>query len=308
MNDSARLVILALAATALSAATVPVLAQDIVIDSVPDDTVITRIGNGPQQPHPVCADNLGAVGTCSTIRVDSLTGNTGIGPEPVVAAQAPLHVRVAPAGAISDLPATALLIEGDSSTYAAFHTPSNFFSGILFRQPGGPDAAIVYTAGANQLALATAGVQRLVIAEDGNVGILVGPLNHPLAVGFDSSNGNGAHVTAGGVWTNGSDRNSKEDFQQIDRQDVLTRLVSMPVTQWRYKGEDQAVSHIGPVAQDFSAAFGLGESDTHIGTVDADGVAMVAIQALHEQLQEKERQIVDLTDRLERLEKMVGSR
>ena len=66
------------------------------------------------------------------------------------------------------------------------------------------------------------------------------------------------------------------------------------------------------MAQDFHAAFGLGESDRHIGTVDADGVALVAIQALHEIVTEKDREIIaqrqqitDLTARLDRLEVMI---
>ena len=48
---------------------------------------------------------------------------------------------------------------------------------------------------------------------------------------------------------------------------------------------------MGPMAQDFSAAFGLGEDDKHISTVDADGVALAAIQGLHQQLQTKIRQL-----------------
>jgi hypothetical protein len=35
---------------------------------------------------------------------------------------------------------------------------------------------------------------------------------------------------------------------------------------------------MGPTAQDFRAAFGLGPNDTTISVVDADGVALAAIQ------------------------------
>ncbi len=79
--------------------------------------------------------------------------------------------------------------------------------------------------------------------------------------------------------------------------------MQLPVTRWRYKGEADSVRHIGPMAQDFSAAFGLGESETHIGTVDADGVALAAIQGLHELVREKDAEIEELKARLERLEK-----
>jgi hypothetical protein len=134
---------------------------------------------------------------------------------------------------------------------------------------------------------------------------------HPIHVGSTSLDGNGAYLTAGGMWTNGSDRNSKTHFEPLKAKDILDKVLSLPVTKWRYHGEPESVRHIGPMAQDFYAAFKLGESDRHIGTVDADGVALVAIQALHEIVTEKDREIIaqrqqitDLTDRLERLERL----
>lgn len=117
--------------------------------------------------------------------------------------------------------------------------------------------------------------------------LFVGPsasaaFTHPIEVGTDSSDGNGAYLTAGGVWTNGSDRNSKTDFIPVDARTILDKVAALPVTEWRYKGEADGVRHIGPMAQDFKAAFGLGHDERHIGTVDADGVALVAIKALNE--------------------------
>ena len=50
---------------------------------------------------------------------------------------------------------------------------------------------------------------------------------------------------------------------------------------------DPAVRHLGPMAQDFKAAFNVGESDTGITTVDADGVALAAIQGLNQKLQDE---------------------
>lgn len=117
----------------------------------------------------------------------------------------------------------------------------------------------------------------------GSIGVFRTP-SHPIHVGNAASNGNGAHLTAGGMWTNGSDANSKEAFEEVDARDVLGRVLDMPVTTWRYKGEGEDVRHMGPMAQDFRAAFGLGEVDTHIGTVDADGVALAAIKGLHAEM------------------------
>jgi hypothetical protein len=101
----------------------------------------------------------------------------------------------------------------------------------------------------------------------------------------------GAHLTTGGVWTNGSDREAKENFAPVDGQDVLGRLASVPIQTWNYKAEDPAVRRMGPTAQDFYAAFGLGEDERHISTIDADGVALAAIQGLYEQVQEQTARI-----------------
>ncbi len=94
---------------------------------------------------------------------------------------------------------------------------------------------------------------------------------------------NGAKLTSGGAWTNGSDRNSKTDFAEVDPLDVLDKVVAMPVSTWRYKLESDQ-RHLGPMAQDFHAAFGLGADDRHITTVDAAGVAFAAIKGLDEKL------------------------
>jgi len=72
-----------------------------------------------------------------------------------------------------------------------------------------------------------------------------------------------------------------DNVAAIDPQAILQKVASMPVAEWNYKAEAASVRHIGPMAQDFAAAFGLGEDDKHIATVDADGVALAAIQALN---------------------------
>jgi len=118
---------------------------------------------------------------------------------------------------------------------------------------------------------------------------------------------NGAHLTVGGSWTNGSDRNQKENFASVDGRHVLAQLAEMPVQTWNYKAEEPSVRRIGPTAQDFYAAFGLGEDDLHISTVDANGVALAAIQGLHQIVQEKDAEITELKTRLAALEAVVAA-
>lgn len=92
-------------------------------------------------------------------------------------------------------------------------------------------------------------------------------------------------ASGGGAWGTLSDRNAKDDFQPVNPLEVLEKVVALPVMTWRYKSQDAAVRHIGPVAQDFHAAFGVGESERTITTVDADGVALAAIQGLNQKLE-----------------------
>ena len=78
---------------------------------------------------------------------------------------------------------------------------------------------------------------------------------------------------------------------------VLQELTRLPVSTWRYKWEDPDVRHLGPMAQDFAAAFGLGENERWIDTIDADGVNMVAIQELARRVRAIERRLDRLDDR-----------
>ncbi len=96
----------------------------------------------------------------------------------------------------------------------------------------------------------------------------------------------GVQLPAGtGAWASLSDRNSKDNFQAVDTVSILNTLVNMPIGTWNYIEEAGDVQHIGPVAQDFYAAFNVGADDRYITTVDADGVALAAIQGLYHQMQ-----------------------
>ena len=101
----------------------------------------------------------------------------------------------------------------------------------------------------------------------------------PFSVGTNTSNGNGAHINPDGTYSSSSSRTFKEAFTAIDASAILDTLLALPVTRWRYRGHE-GVWHLGPVAEDFRAAFGLGAEDKYITTVDANGVALADIQGL----------------------------
>jgi len=112
------------------------------------------------------------------------------------------------------------------------------------------------------------------------------------------------NLTAAGTVTGSSDRNVKEHFNAVNPEEVLARVAAMPVSEWNYKA-DPATRHIGPMAQDFYAAFAVGLDDRHISMVDADGVALAAIQGLNQKLEDSRRENAQLKARLEKLEQMM---
>jgi hypothetical protein len=118
---------------------------------------------------------------------------------------------------------------------------------------------------------------------------------------------NGVQLTAGGSsWGSLSDSNAKTDIQPIDHRQTLTKLAELPVTKWRYK-HDSSREYIGPMAQDFHAAFGLGSDDKHITTLDTDGVTLSAIKGLFEELQEQQAVMAEQERQIQSLEQIVQS-
>ncbi|MGB1250267.1 MAG: tail fiber domain-containing protein [Candidatus Promineifilaceae bacterium] len=129
-----------------------------------------------------------------------------------------------------------------------------------------------------------------------------------------TANDSAGRLTAGvsvpggsGSWATLSDVNAKARFKEIDSADILASIAQMPIKTWSYKTQDNDVRHMGPTAQDFHAAFGLGENDTTINTVDADGIALAAIQALATENETLREQNTNLADRLTAIEAQVGS-
>jgi hypothetical protein len=124
------------------------------------------------------------------------------------------------------------------------------------------------------------------------IGVLGVSSTGTAAVFTGGSGGAGSCSFAGGAgWNCTSDANLKEHFAPVDAAAVLDRLVALPVTTWSMRGDADATPHLGPTAQDFHAAFGLGDDDTTINTADAQGVALAAIQGLHALVIEQRAQI-----------------
>ncbi len=108
----------------------------------------------------------------------------------------------------------------------------------------------------------------------------------------------GATLAPGsGTWASASDRNMKTNIAGIDDGAVLEKVAGLPISRWSYRTE-HGVRHVGPMAQDFYAAFGVGEDDKHITSIDEDGVALAAIKALHARVRSLDAENAQLRARL----------
>ncbi len=119
---------------------------------------------------------------------------------------------------------------------------------------------------------------------------------------FDlEENGN---LTLIGTLSHTSDVNLKKEIKNVDNNAILKALKTVEISTWKYKHDN--VTHVGPMAQDFYRAFGLGSSSTSIATVDADGVALAAIQALAQENDQLKSEVESLKNSLIEIMAIVG--
>jgi hypothetical protein len=116
----------------------------------------------------------------------------------------------------------------------------------------------------------------------------------------------------GDVWINNgtimvtSYRASKENFRELDSQEILERLIGLPVSDWNYKKDADTVRHIGPVSEDFYELFGYGEGDQHISPNDLSGVAIAAAKGLFKQNQELKAELETLKQEMAEIRALVS--
>jgi hypothetical protein len=242
------------------------------------------VGGGRQNE---AGDNSGSTCDASFATVAGGLENTASGPASIVAG-----------GELNTA-------SGNHSTVAG--GANNTASGQLSFVAGGAgnEAAGDFSFAAGQNAVATDSGAFLWCASGGTQCGSAGPNSFEVAVYgpiffYDGPNGSGCNLSAGGgSWNCSSDRNLKDNIVSIDSRSVLERVAQLPITQWKMKAEPAGRKHIGPMAQDFYAAFGLGDNDRYIALGDGQGVALAAIQALYQVVQEKDGQIRKLRQQLQ---------
>lgn len=206
-------------------------------------------------------------------------------------------------------PSGALLIDGAGRVGVGTTTPA---SSLHVTAPDTPNLRLeqsttagwpgyAWEAAANEASLrfvdVTAGTQPVRIEN--------GAVDDALVVHADGN------VTIAGTLTQGSSRAIKH-VSALDANDVLARVKALEVSEWRYRNDTRGSAHIGPMAEDFYAAFGLGADDRHIAASDVAGVAVAAVQALsatvdsqRAELDELRRRNRDLEARLQRIEALL---
>jgi hypothetical protein len=104
-----------------------------------------------------------------------------------------------------------------------------------------------------------------------------------------------SYISAGGTYTIVSSRKKKENFQVLDKQDILSKINALEMCKWDYICEPHHAPHIAPLAEDFYAKFGLGDCDTMISYTDPAGIALVGVQALSQRIDRLEKLVTQMS-------------
>ena len=187
----------------------------------------------------------------------------------------------------------------------------NTASGLYATVPGGVDnvASGVTSFAAGQGASTNGQPGAFVWTDDSTVNVL----NATAANQFVARSVGGFYLwtnkglSTGCSWSCTSDCNVKANFVSVNPRSILALVNALPIQSWNYKTQAPSIRHIGPMAQDFYAAFGIGEDNKHIDTVDASGVALAAIQGLYRENQDLKTQNAQLEARVSRLEQNAES-
>ena len=226
-------------------------------------------------------------GNTPTLRLDQ-DGSSGFSPQvwDVAGNEAGFFVRDATNGSalpfriIPGASSQALVIDDDddigisagTNPTAKLHIRDTLGSGpyqmLKMENNGAVQVYMDNTSNANAQWMFSAGASMLLVPSD----------NAADAV-FDLSNT--GNLTIDGTLTELSDKNAKMAVVPVDTSEILSKVRGLQVSEWTYKDEaETGTRHIGPMAQDFYAAFGTGSTDKGIASLDSAGVALAAIQAL----------------------------
>ena len=162
------------------------------------------------------------------------------------------------------------------------HEQNSSVAGLMITQSSGDTGYIMHNR-ASTLTIGAGSVDRITIDRDGNVGIGVSRPKHPIEMV------SGAHVTAGGVWTNSSSRARKENISELGANEALAALAQLQPVQFNYKSEQQE-TYVGFIAEDVPALVANNGRDS-LSTMDIVAVLTRVVQAQQQKIDELEARL-----------------
>jgi hypothetical protein len=232
----------------------------------------------------------------------SANGEVGIGTSSPDVDLHVLHGGTAASGMNSS---TGLLVQNTSSSssgsiitvLAGTSGNSQIFFGDTDSESAG---RFTYAHGSNVMRFYTDGSEKMRINADGDVGFNTTTLSYPLTVGDDGTNGNGAHVTAGGNWTNGSSREFKQDIRSLEAGDAMATLAGLEPVRFRYILEPDE-EYVGFIAEDVPDLVAT-SSHKYLSPMDIVAVLTKVVQEQQQALQDQQAINQELLERITALE------
>lgn len=162
------------------------------------------------------------------------------------------------------------------------HEQNSSVAGLMITQSSGDTGYIMHNR-ASTLTIGAGSQDRLTIDRDGNVGIGVSRPSHPLQMA------SGAHVTAGGVWTNSSSRDQKENIATLSVTQARAALMQLEPVSFNYRNEQQE-GYLGFIAEDVPELV-ANHDRSGLSTMDIVAVLTKVVQAQQHKIEELEAQV-----------------
>jgi len=164
------------------------------------------------------------------------------------------------------------------------HEQNSSVAGLMITQSTGDTGYILHNR-ASTLTIGAGSVDRLTIDRNGNVGFGVSRPTHPIEMA------SGAHVTAGGVWTNSSSRQRKENIAALSNEEALQALAELQPVQFRYKN-DAEETYVGFIAEDVPDLVAMNDRQS-LSAMDIVAVLTKVVQDQQSRIAELELRIAD---------------
>ncbi len=178
----------------------------------------------------------------------------------------------------TDAPTQRLEVNGN----VQIHDRNSNLAGLMITQSDGDTGYIMHNR-ASTLTIGAGSVDRITIDRDGNVGIGMSRPAHPLELA------SGAHVTAGGVWTNSSSRAKKENIEVLTLDDAMTALDSLEPVHFNYKA-NRVEQHVGFIAEDVPDIVATSDRKS-LSSMDIVAVLTRVVQAQQRQIDALEARV-----------------